>query len=259
MVEQEAATVQKSLERLSQAGFEMFSASDGHQGFQIAKDKSPDLIITNAMVPVMNGYELCKAILMDQDTKSIPLIVMTEKHRMEDSFMYIGVKDFLDKPLSMDALESIVRNKLNFSQSMNLQKTKILINGRPEINTCCQQLLKVEPQWLGYYSTDSDSFLQYAIKYAPDVIFMDLLIPGAPADDMIKKLKLVPELKNTIFLTYYTSTYISEDKFALQAHMIEVQYMKNLAQEAGAKEYLGAFSPVTFLNLINIYRKDFKC
>ena len=122
MVEEEISTVQMAQERLSHAGFEMLSAYDGRHGFQIAKDKTPDLIITDAMIPVMSGFELCKAIKHDEDTKSIPIVVMTEKHRMEESFMFLGVKDFLNKPVSMDELEKVVRNKLNFSQLMQHAK-----------------------------------------------------------------------------------------------------------------------------------------
>ena len=86
---------------------------------------------------------------------------------------------------------------------------------------------------------------------------MDLLLPGAHADELIEKLKLIPDLKNSTVLTYYTTDSINQDTIALQAQMIEVQYMKNLAQQAGAREYLGAFNPVTFLSLINIYRRHF--
>jgi len=258
MVEEELIIVQKAQERLARAGFEMFCAHDGRHGFQMAKDKGPDLIITDAMVPVMSGYELCKAIKLDEDTKSIPIIVLTEKHRMEESFMFLGIRDFLNKPIIMDELERVVRNKLNLSQIMQLQKTKILINGRPEVLSCCQQLLKDDPHWTGYFSYNNDAFLRDAIKYAPDVIFIDLLMPESSADDIIKKLKLIPDLKNTVILTYYASSSVSRDPFAIQAMMIEVQYMKLVTQEAGAREYLGPFNPVTFLNLINIYRKDFE-
>jgi CheY-like chemotaxis protein len=258
MVEEEVATVQQAQERLSLAGFEMFSARDGRHGFQMAKDKIPDLIITDAMIPVMSGYELCKAIKLDEDTKSIPIVVLTEKHRMEESFMFLGIKDFLNKPVSMDELESVVRNKLNLSQFMQQQKTKILISGRPEVISCSQELLKKTQQWSAYFSYNNESFLKDAIKYAPDVIFMDLLTPGVSADEMIKKFKITPELKNTVILTYYASTSTSRDPFAVQAQMIEVQYMKRLTQEAGAMEYVGPFNPVTFLNLINVYRKDFE-
>lgn len=257
LVEEEISAVQKVQERLSLAGFEMFSAQDGRHGLQIARDKIPDLIITNAVVPIMSGFELCKAIKLDESIRSIPIVVMTEKHRMEESFMFLGIKDFLNKPLSMDELEGVVRNKLNISQMMHMQRTKILIHGRPEILTCCQQLLRNESNWLGYYSNSRESLLQDAIKYAPDVILLDLLIPEVSADEMIRKLKLIPELKNTVFLTYYTTASVSRDHITIQAHMVEVQFMKSVAQEAGATEYLGPFNPVTFMNLINIYRKDF--
>lgn len=257
MVEEEIRTVQKVEERLSLAGFEMLSAFDGRHAFQIAKDKVPDLIITNAVIPVMSGFEFCKAIKVDEDTKSIPIVVMTEQHRMEDSFMFLGIKDFLNKPICMDELEIIVRNKLNLSQYMQEQKTKILVGGNPEIISNCQQLLKNDPHWSGYFSYNIDSFLREAIKYAPDVIFLDLLMREFPTDELIKKLKLIPELKNTSILTYYTVPSDTKDALTVQAHMIEVQYMKALTQEAGAKEYLGPFNPATFMELINMYRKDF--
>jgi len=258
MVEEEKGTIEKAEKCLSQAGFEMLSAFDGLHGFQMAKDRLPDLIITDAVIPLMSGYELCKAIKQDEDTKSIPLVVLTEKHRMEDAFMFLGVKDFLNKPVNMIELENIVRNKLNLSQIMQLQKTKILINGIPEILSSCQQLIKGDPHWAGYFSYNKDSFLRDAIKYAPDVIFMDLLMPEVATDELILKLKLMPELKNTVILTYYTNIHVGRDPFAIKAQMIEVQYMKLAAQEAGAREYLGPFNPLTFLNLINIYRKDFE-
>lgn len=257
MVEEKMDIVQKAHDRLSQAGFELLAAHDGRQGFQLARDKAPDLIITDAFVPVMSGFELCKAIKLNADTKSIPIVVMTEKHRMEDSFMFLGIKDFLSKPLSLDELESVVRNKLNLSQLLKQQKTKILINGRPEVLSSCEQLLNSTPHWNGFFSYNSDSFLRDAVRYSPEVIFMDLLMPEISSDEMVNKLKLIPELKNTVILTYYTSTSTSRDPIAVQAQMIEVQYLKRMTQEAGVKEYLGPFNPATFLNLINIYRKDF--
>jgi len=65
-------------------------------------------------------------------------------------------------------------------------------------------------------------------------------------------------LKNTVILTYYVSGSISRDPLAVQAQMIEVQYLKRVTQDEGAEEYVGPFNPVTFLNLIDIYRRDFR-
>lgn len=257
MIEQEKSTIQLARDRLSPSGIELLSALDGPCGFQMAKDKTPDLIITNALIPLMNGFELCKAIKHDEDTKSIPLVVMTEKHHMEESFMFLGVKDFLEKPVNMDELEKVVRSKLRLSTLMQQQRTKILINGKPEILTCCQGLLKNAPHWSGYFDQDSDSFLKDAIKYAPDVILIDIVTDQFQADEMIKELKSIPELKNSSILIYYNLDIENNDHVAIQAEMIGVQYMKDQALMAGAKEFLGPFNPVNFLKLIDIYRREF--
>jgi len=257
MVEQEIRNIQKAKDHLSSSGFEMISAFDGCHAFRIAKNRMPDLIITDAQIPVMSGYELCKAIKLDEDTKSIPIVVMTEQHRMEESFIFLGIRDFLNKPLCMEELDSVIRRKIDFSKAMELQKSKIFIHGKPQILTCCQELLKNDQHWIGYFSGSVSSFLADAIKYVPDVILLDLLMPEIPSDEMIQKIKSIPELKNTVILTYYSNVSISRDEITIQAQMIEVQYMKRIAQEAGATEYVGPFNPVTFMNLINIYRKDF--
>jgi len=254
MVEEEVDTVRKVHEHLSRSGFEFLSAYDGLHGFEIAKTKNPDLIIIDAIIPRMNSIDFCKAIRQNEITKSIPIIVLTEKKRMEESFIFLGIRDFLNKPICLDELECLVRNKLNIAHALLEKKTKILISGRPEILSCCQELLKNNVLWSGYFSADKDSFLKDAIKYSPDVIFMDLLMPGMFSDEIILKLKLIPELTNTVILTYYSSTSLNRDPFAIKAEMIEVQYLKILTADAGANEYLGPFNPATFLKLIDIYR-----
>ena len=149
MVEKEVGFVERVQKRLSNVGFEMLSAFDGRHGFQLAKEKAPNLIITDAIIPVMNGFEFCKAIKHDEDTKCIPIVVMTDRQCLEESFILLGIHDFLSKPIVMDDLERVVRKKLDVPQIVHLQKSKIFVVGRPEILSCCQQLLKDDINWMG--------------------------------------------------------------------------------------------------------------
>jgi len=135
-------------------------------------------------------------------------------------------------------------------------RTKILISGTTQIVSYCQDLLSKMPQWYGYYSSDSELLLQDAVQFVPDVIFIDLLMPRIPADEMIKEIKRVPVLNKAEILTYYVPDPKACDHFAIRAHMIAVEYMKIATEQAGAREYLGLFNPDLFLDLINIYRKD---
>ncbi|MDE1921189.1 MAG: response regulator [Candidatus Omnitrophica bacterium] len=257
IVDEKEALARQIEERLSSTGFEILYAPDGLYGFQMAKDKTPDLIITDASIPMISGYELCKAIKLDKDTQSIPIVVMTEKHRMEEAFMFLGVKDFLEKPVNMDELEKVVRNKLQFSRIMQLQRSKVLVSGNPEVLSVCEKLLKHDKYWMGCFCDNGDSCLELAARYSPDVILVDILKPGMTSDEVIRQLKTLPGLKNSVILAYYSLSGQNKDYIAVQVQMMEVQYMKILALEAGAKEYLGALNPDTFLKLINIYRREF--
>ena len=138
---------------------------------------------------------------------------------------------------------------------MQDQKNKILVSGSPEILSSCQDLIKKMPQWIGYYSNNSDFLLEDAIKILPDVIFIDLLMPHIPADEMIGNLKRIPVLRNTAILTYYVQDPKAIDHLAIRAQMVAVQYMKIVAEQAGAREYLGQFNPNLFIDLIDAYRK----
>ena len=254
MVQEETQEVKNALERLSQAGFEVFSAPTGNKGLQLAKDKGPNLIITDAFISEISAYELCKAIKNEERIKSTPILITTENHRMVDSFMFLGIHSFLNRPYTQDDLEFAIRIELRKSQPVT--HTKILMNGLPKVLACCEEMIKQDTLWEGVFVSDNALFLETVLREVPDVILMDLILPGFYVDEMIQKIKLAPKFKNTVILTYYSNPFTSKDDFAVQAQAIEVQYLKHIAQESGAQEYLGPFSPGTFMNLINLYRKD---
>ena len=59
-------------ERLMAEGYDILSASDGEEALQIAAQQKPDLIISDVMMPEMNGFELCETIKKDEKTCHIP-------------------------------------------------------------------------------------------------------------------------------------------------------------------------------------------
>lgn len=62
---------------LQVSGFEVIEAPDGKQGVERAKIYKPDLILMDIMMPVMDGYTACHALQNNEDTKSIPIIMLT--------------------------------------------------------------------------------------------------------------------------------------------------------------------------------------
>jgi signal transduction histidine kinase/DNA-binding response OmpR family regulator len=95
---------------------------DGQEGFDIACDLVPDLIITDVMMPLMDGYEMTKRLREDMRTSHIPIIMLTAKADIESKLEGIeyGAEVYLEKPFNVDELTLRVRKLLQ--QRATLQK-----------------------------------------------------------------------------------------------------------------------------------------
>lgn len=62
---------------LEKEDYSTISAKDGEEGLQMAREKKPDLIVLDLMLPGMDGYRVCEILKADADTKEIPVIVLT--------------------------------------------------------------------------------------------------------------------------------------------------------------------------------------
>ncbi len=81
-------------ECLESSGFEVIEAIDGIEAIEQIQTHRPDLVITDIVMPRMNGYELCRWIKSDPRTKSIPVMMCTTKD--EDFDRYWGLKQGAD-------------------------------------------------------------------------------------------------------------------------------------------------------------------
>jgi two-component system alkaline phosphatase synthesis response regulator PhoP len=90
-------------------GYTAYSAEDGEQGLEIAKQQRPDLIILDIMLPVMDGYEVCKRLRMEGETT--PIIMLTVKDKEIDKVLglELGADDYVTKPFSLRELMARVK------------------------------------------------------------------------------------------------------------------------------------------------------
>ncbi|MEM7379659.1 MAG: hybrid sensor histidine kinase/response regulator transcription factor, partial [Bacteroidota bacterium] len=97
---------------LMQADYNILEAENGLEGFDLAKEKVPDLIISDVMMPKMDGTELCKEVKRNEITAHIPLILLTAKASEEDKIkgLKIEADDYLAKPFNKVELTARVKN-----------------------------------------------------------------------------------------------------------------------------------------------------
>ncbi len=89
-------------------------ASNGLEGLTMVKNQMPDLIISDIMMPVMDGYELCKNVKSNELTSHIPIILLTAKSSEENQIQGLeyGADDYITKPFNPSILKLRIRNIL---------------------------------------------------------------------------------------------------------------------------------------------------
>ena len=134
--------------------YQVIEASDGEMAFMQAKEQFPDLIVSDVMMPKMNGYELCRSIKDDIDTSHIPVILLTAKASNESAIQGFetGADYYVTKPFNPKLLELRINNIL---KSRTVIRERILGSDAKMVN--------LEPKELKLESKDQE-FLKQIIK-----------------------------------------------------------------------------------------------
>jgi DNA-binding response OmpR family regulator/two-component sensor histidine kinase len=90
-------------------------AQNGEEGMLVAKEIVPDLIVTDLMMPKVDGFEFCNELRKCEKTSHIPIVMLTAKAAFDDKLegLEIGVDDYITKPFSSRELKVRVRNLIN--------------------------------------------------------------------------------------------------------------------------------------------------
>jgi YesN/AraC family two-component response regulator len=100
--------------------FQVEDARNGKEGLEKSFQFIPDLIVTDVMMPEMDGFELLKAIKADERTSHIPVLILTAKNDGEDHLtgLETGASDYLMKPFEIRLLTMKIRNMLEMQKKM---------------------------------------------------------------------------------------------------------------------------------------------
>jgi len=101
--------------RLEAEGYDFISAADGEEGYQKVIDEKPDLILLDIIMPKMNGYEVCYSLKQNDDTKDIPIIIITASgaKELEQKCIELGANEVMHKPYDSSYLSERIAFHLN--------------------------------------------------------------------------------------------------------------------------------------------------
>lgn len=122
--------LRRFLAETMQDTYQVLAAANGREGLEIAFERTPDLIISDVMMPQVDGFELCETLKKDERTSHIPIILLTAKagqrHKMEG--LQTGADAYLTKPF--DEAELLLRGKNLVAQRQKLREQ--LSSGLPD-------------------------------------------------------------------------------------------------------------------------------
>lgn len=122
--------------------FNTIGAYNGEEALEILKEKDVDVVVTDVMMPVMDGIKLCKSIKQNIRTCHIPVIILSAKSEVKDQMegLQVGADDYIPKPFSLSIVMTKIQNMLRtrhrmlerYSKSLEVEPEKITFNAMDE-------------------------------------------------------------------------------------------------------------------------------
>ena len=98
--------------------FDVFTATSGADGLDMARSQSPDLILLDVLMPDMDGFETCRRLKADAELKAIPVVFVTGQSdtESETTGLLLGAADYIAKPIKVGTVRQRIRNLLEREQ-----------------------------------------------------------------------------------------------------------------------------------------------
>lgn len=140
--------------------YNIIEAGDGLEGLKMANKEMPDLIISDVMMPNMDGIELCEKIKSDFETSHIPIILLTAKVDQETKYDGIktGADDYIPKPFEMEYLSIRIKNLLHSREKLRLlfQKSNMFEPSAVTVTSIDEKFIPLLMKALDEGISDSD-------------------------------------------------------------------------------------------------------
>jgi YesN/AraC family two-component response regulator len=178
--------------------YEFMEASNGREGWELAVTEIPDLIVTDVIMPEMDGLQLCRNLKNDERTSHIPVIMLTAKIAVEQQLegLESGADLYLTKPFSVQVLQSYISNLLKSREAFRQRYSqKVFINPlEVEVGTVDKKFMERLMQAINKNLSDADfniTHLSREIGMSKAVLYKKFqALAHVPIGEFIKTLRL---------------------------------------------------------------------
>ncbi len=187
--------------RLIGEGYSVITAVDAYGAIQNARREKPDLIILDIMLPGGGGVHALKNIRLIPDTASIPVVVLTgtTDEDVKKQIIELGVQEYLTKPFEYETVSRAIAGLLKHTPEEQVHEEKprdvlgkvLVVDDDPDIVKLLSRQLSQE----GYevvVASDAYHAIQTILREKPDLIILDIMLPGGGGLHVLQKIRAVP-------------------------------------------------------------------
>ena len=151
---------------LRAAGYEVRTAHDGEAALELARERCPELVLADVMMPNMDGFELTRRLRQDSRTASVSVIMLTARGLSADKLegFSVGADDYIDKPFDTPELLARIRGVLRRAREMRAQSPLTGLPGNVRIADEIESRCVSQEQFAILYA-DLDHFKAYNDHY----------------------------------------------------------------------------------------------
>jgi CheY-like chemotaxis protein len=229
--------------QLEKQGFEVHVAVNGIEALQSIEIHKPDLLITDVVMPEMDGVDLYTALRENPLTENLPVIMVTDKEAFQESFASLGVELFSPKPFNFQDLLGKINKVEEGAENRRRYNKLVLISQDLALLKRMRRLLEEKDCIVVEVSSIVEIGLRCFLAN-PRVIVMDLFaLDIATTKEVIRSLRAYNFFRKTAIVIYSNVTQEQVAKGALGNINSDVKE----CLDAGANKYIGSFNSLTFL------------
>jgi signal transduction histidine kinase/DNA-binding response OmpR family regulator len=228
VVEDDANAYDLIASALGSAGYLSIRARHGEEALKIARESHPAAVTLDLILPGVDGWEVLKRLKNDIETRQIPVVIISMIDN-RDLGLALGADDYFVKPVDRDRLLDRVRAIL--ARGGNGSGARLLVI---DDDAAVHALLGEELGGLGFSIASAysgEDGLRVARDSTPDVIILDLMMPGLTGFDIAESLKDDPRTANIPILVLTSKEISAEDRALLHAKVSSFVQKGNSARD----------------------------
>ena len=227
LIADDESTIRDLVRRiLEDRGYVVLQAADGEEALSLAASGEPDLILLDANMPKLSGFEVCERLRSEPGTQDIPVVMLTGEAATIDKAiegLRAGADEYLYKPFRKDALLDIIQS--NLPDVALSRSAKILIVDDSQVNL---QVMQGYLHQTGYrldMVTNGEDALVMAHEHPPDIVLLDVQMPGMDGYEVCRRLKQ-DSRTSSIPVMFVTANALGDDEMLRGYEFGAVDYLR---------------------------------